>query len=70
MVLREMLIFLIFLYLPLSFLELSVGDVFYFFCSSFIFLINMEKKKEKKGEKKEKGSPCNDWCCANSQLVS
>ena len=37
-------LFLIF-YLPLSFLELSVGDVFYFFCSSFIFLINMEKKK-------------------------
>ena len=35
-----------FFYLPLSFLELSVGDVFYFLCSSFIFLINMEKKKK------------------------
>ena len=42
--------FLNFFYLPLSFLELSVGDVFYFFCSSFIFLINMEKKKKKKRE--------------------
>ena len=38
--------FFIFFYLPLSFLELSVGDVFYFLCSSFIFLINMEKKKK------------------------